>query len=136
MKPPKRPPIARQPPALLDDGSAPKRDRRRTLTRIDKRLPLGKRVVALKALYESMFSAAELTPLRREQIAEAAQLKDLAEIERGGWLRGEGRCNLDELVRLERRAASAVKGLGIVEKTRAKPPTLLARFAAKAAARP
>ena len=30
-------------------------------------------------------------------------------------MRGEARCNLDELIRAERRAASAVKGLGIVE---------------------
>jgi hypothetical protein len=105
-------------------GSAPldgrsvaveKRSRRKTLTRVDMRSPLGMRIKELRALFESAFSAGELTPIRRERIAAAAQLQALAEKERGRWMRGEARCNLDELIRAERSAASAVKGLGIVE---------------------
>lgn len=111
--------------------ATPKRDRRKTLTKIDRRSRLGLRVDELKALYESAFPAGELTPLRRERIANAAQLQALAEAERGAWMRGEARCNLDELIRAERRAASAVKALGIVE-DRPKAPSLLAQLAASA----
>ena len=39
-----------------------------------------------------------------------------AEVERGKWMRGEARCDLDELVRLERKADQAVRALGIVER--------------------
>ena len=92
-----------------------KRSRRKTLTKVDMRTPLGMRIKDLRALYESAFPAGELTPLRRERIASAAQLQALAEAERGAWMRGEARCNLDELIRAERRAASAVKALGIVD---------------------
>ena len=112
----------------LGGGPTPKRDRRRTLTKIDKRLPLGKRIAELMALYASAFPAGELTPLRLERIANASQLQALAEQERGAWMRGEARCNLDELIRAERRAASAVKALGIVE-AKPKAESLLARMA-------
>lgn len=85
-------------------------------------------------MFESAFPPGELTPLKRERIADAAQTKAMAEAERGAWMRGEAKCNLDELVRLERRAASAVKALGIVE-TRPKGPTLAEYLAAKSVAK-
>jgi hypothetical protein len=94
------------------------------LTSVNRLTRLGKRIDELKALYESAFSAADMTPMRRERIAEAAQLKAMAENERGAWMRGEARCDLDELIRLERRAVAAVKALGI-EETRARPPSTL-----------
>lgn len=78
---------------------------------------MGKRIGELTALFASAFSAADMTPMRRERIAEAAQLKAMAEAERGAWMRGEAKCDLDELVRLERRAVAAVKALGISEAT-------------------
>jgi hypothetical protein len=71
------------------DSAAPKRDRRQYLTKIDNRSRLGIRIRELKALFESAFPAGELTPLRREKIGDAAQLKALAEEQRGAWLRGE-----------------------------------------------
>ena len=111
-----------------EGGAAPKRDRRRRLTKIDRRSRLGLRIDELKALYESAFPAGELTPLRRERIGEAAQLKAMAEAERGAWMRGEAKCDLDELIRLERRAVQAVRALGLSEA--AKPaPSLLSQLA-------
>jgi hypothetical protein len=106
----------------------PKRDRRLTLTKIDKRTPLGKRITELTALFTSAFAADDLTLMRREKIGEAAQLKALAEAERGRWMRGEARCDLDELMRLERRAQQAVKALGLSEAKRE--PSLLEKLRA------
>jgi hypothetical protein len=63
--------------------------------------------------------AGELSPLKREAIGEATQLKALAEDQRGAWLRGEATCSLDDLIRLERRASQAVRALGISEAPRA-----------------
>ena len=97
------------------DGAAPKRDRRRYLTKIDNRSRLGIRIRELKELFESAFPAGKLTPLRREKIGEAAQMKALAEEQRGAWLRGEATCSLDDLVRIERRADQLVRALGISE---------------------
>jgi hypothetical protein len=117
-------------------GSAPldgrsvaveKRSRRKTLTRVDMRSPLGMRIKELRTLFESVFPAGELSPIRRERIGEAAQLKALAETERGAWMRGEARCNLDELIRAERRAASAVKALGMVD-AKPKPASTLDEY--------
>jgi hypothetical protein len=94
---------------------APKRERRQLLTKIDGRLPLGKRIKRLVSLFEAAFTAEALTALKREQIATAAQLQAMAEEERGKWMRGEAKCDLDELIRLERRAVAAVAALGIRE---------------------
>jgi hypothetical protein len=110
---------------------APKRERRRLLTKIDGRLPLGKRIKRLVSLFEAAFPAEALGPLKREQIATAAQLQGMAEEERGKWMRGEARCDLDELIRLERRAVAAVKALGI-EETRDRQVTLADYLAARA----
>jgi hypothetical protein len=112
-------------------AAPPKRDRRRTLTRIDKRGRVGKRVARLVELFEAAFPAEALTPLKREQIASAAGLQALAEEARGKWMRGESGDSLDEIMRAERVAMSKVRGLGIGdEKPRA--PSLLARLAAGA----
>jgi hypothetical protein len=66
---------------------APKRERRQLLTKIDGRLPLGKRIKRLVSLFEAAFPAEALTALKREQIATAAQLQAMAEEERGKWMR-------------------------------------------------
>jgi hypothetical protein len=105
------------------DSAAPKRDRRQYLTKIDNRSRLGIRIRELKALFESAFPAGELTPLRREKIGDAAQLKALAEEQRGAWLRGEATCSLDDLVRIERRADQVVRALGINEASRTRKPS-------------
>ena len=111
---------------------APKRERRQLLTKIDGRLPLGKRIKRLASLFEAAFPAEALGPLKKEQIATAAQLQGMAEEERGKWMRGEARCDLDELVRLERRASQAVRSLGI-EEARGRPTSPLAAHFAQPA---
>jgi hypothetical protein len=118
----------------IDGGSTPKRrERRQLLTKVDGRLPLGKRVKRLVELFSAEFPSDALTPLRRDQIYAAAQLQALAEAERGAWMRGEARCDLDELVRLERRAVAAVKALGIEERQASKSaPSLAGYLASKA----
>jgi hypothetical protein len=111
--------------------SPPKRSRAQRLTFVNRSTRLGKRIDELKALFESAIPAGELTPLKREQLSEAAQKKALAEAERGARMRGEARSDLDELVRLERAAVAAVKALGIVEE-RPRQVTLAHYLAAKA----
>ena len=72
-----------------DDSAAPKRDRRLTLTRIDKRGRLGKRITELTAIFAAALGG-ELTPMQRLKIQRAAELGALAELARGTYLRGEG----------------------------------------------
>ena len=62
-------PLASRPP----DGNAPKRDRRLTLTRIDKRGRLGKRITELTAIFAAAVGG-ELTPMHRLKIQRAAEL--------------------------------------------------------------
>jgi len=102
------------PQAKQNAIGAPKRDRRLSLTKIDRRGRLGRRVAELTGIFMRVKKAAgEVTPLKLECIREAAQLKALAEAERGSWMRGESKCSLDELIRLERFAAAAVEELGL-----------------------
>jgi len=102
------------PQAKQNAIGAPKRDRRLSLTKIDRRGRLGRRVAELTGIFMRVEKAAgEVTPLKLECIREAAQLKALAEAERGSWMRGESKCSLDELIRLERFAAAAVEELGL-----------------------
>lgn len=92
---------------------APKRDRRLTLTKIDKRGRLGKRIAELTA----MFAAAagdEQTPMRKMKVEKAAQLTAIAELARGDFMR-DAQGTLDDVVRVERKADQAVRALGIVE---------------------
>ena len=106
-------------------GCAPKRDRRRRLTKFDKRTALGRRIGELEGLFLAATPSAELSPLRRLKVGEAAQLTALAERARGILMR-EGEmpgASLDDIVRLERRAASAVKALGLRDSP-PPPPTL------------
>ena len=115
------------PQAKQNAIGAPKRDRRLSLTKIDRRGRLGRRVAELTGIFIAALggeltplkrmrvekAAGEVTPLKLECIREAAQLKALAEAERGSWMRGESKCSLDELIRLERFAAAAVEELGL-----------------------
>jgi hypothetical protein len=93
------------------DAVRPKRSRRRTLTRVNKRSPAGKRVAELKALFTDAVGG-DLTPMRRFKVETAAETVALAELMRGAILRGEGG-NMDEVVRCERRAAAAARAIGI-----------------------
>jgi hypothetical protein len=96
-----------------------KRDRRRTLTRIDQRSRLGKRIRELTILFSGALGV-DPSPFRKLKIERAAQLSALAELARGDHMRGKP---MGDIVRLERAAASAVRALGELE---AKPraPTL------------
>jgi hypothetical protein len=96
---------------------------------------LGRRIDELIVLFTAAVPAEGLTKLRREKILEAAQCKALAEAERGVWMRGEARCSLDELVRLERRADAAVRALGLVERAPQNTPSLQEYVAQKTAAK-
>jgi hypothetical protein len=103
-------------PVSETDAPRPRRSRAKRLTTVNRSTRLGKRIDELKALFTETLGEDALTPMRRMRIAEAAELKAGAEVERGKWMRGEARCDLDELVRLERKADQAVRALGIVER--------------------
>jgi hypothetical protein len=92
-----------------------KRDRRRTLTKIDMRSRLGKRIAELTTLYSAALGGdrGELSPVRKLKIVHAAQLTALSEQALGDQLRG-GK-GTGDIVRLERAAASAVRALGDLE---------------------
>jgi hypothetical protein len=105
-------------PACAAAALRPRRSRAKRLTSVNRSSRIGKRIDELKALFTEALGEDALTPMRREKIGEAAQLQAMAEAERGAWMRGEARCDLDELIRLERRAQQAVKALGIVEGSR------------------
>jgi hypothetical protein len=120
------------PVACRQDGSAaPKRDRRLTLTKIDKRGRLGKRVAELTAMFASA-AGGEVTPMRRLKVEKAAQLTAIAELARGDFMR-DGKGTLDDLVRLERKADQAVRALGIDE-ARGRPKLTVQEYLAQRAA--
>jgi hypothetical protein len=96
-----------------------KRDRRRTLTRIDQRSRLGKRIRELTILFAGALGG-ELSPFRKLKIEQAAQLSAIAELARGDHMRGKP---TGDIVRLERAAAAAVRSLGELE-AKPKQPTL------------
>jgi hypothetical protein len=95
------------------DG-APKRSRKRTLTAIDKRTVLGKRLIELRELFTAVLTATgvELSPMRRLQIDQASQALATAEHARGLYMR-EGHGDLADLITAERRADSAIKAIGL-----------------------
>jgi len=107
-----------------------KRDRRRTLTQIDMRSRLGKRIAELKNLFTAA-TGNDPSPVLRMRIKLAAELSALAEQARGNLMRGE---RAGDVLRLERAAASAVRGLGELER-KPKPPTLAEVLAQAAQAR-
>ena len=109
-------------------AAKPRRSRKRTLTTVDRRTRIWKRIAELTALFTAAMGGVEATPIRRMKIERAAQLTALAEIARGRFMRnGDG--TLDDIVRLERKADGAVRALGIVEN---KPkPTSIADIVAR-----
>jgi hypothetical protein len=102
------------------DGNTPKRDRRLTLTKIDKRGRLGKRVAELTAMFAAAVHG-EQTPMRKLRVEKAAELTAMAEQVRGDYMR-DGNGTLDDIVRIERKADQAVRSLGITD---AKPKSKL-----------
>ncbi len=90
---------------------APKRDRRLTLTKLDKRGRFGKRVAELQALFELAITG-EISPMRRLKVEKAAQLTAIAELARGDFMR-DGRGTLGDIILAERRAAAAARAVGV-----------------------
>ncbi len=97
--------------AKQDAVALPKRDRRLTLTKIDKRGRFGRRVAELQALFESAISG-EISPMRRLKVEKAAQLTAIAELARGDFMRN-ATGSLSDIILAERRAAAAARALGI-----------------------
>ncbi len=120
-------PIAAQSPAVsaplagrLDGVPAPKRDRRLTLTKVDRRSRLGKRITELQAMFLGEVGG-DVTPMRRLRVEKAARLTALAELAQGDYAR-DGKGALKDVLLAERRAAAAVKALGLDEAPPPKPP--------------
>jgi len=108
----------------------PRRSNKIILTGVDKRTALGKRIVELKALFvEALGGVDAISAIKRMKVDEAAQLKALAELCRGDFMR-DAKGNLDDIVRIERKAEHAVRALRIVEAA-PKPPSLRDYITAK-----
>jgi hypothetical protein len=112
---------------------APKRIRRRLLTKVDKRNRVGRRIEELAALFLAALADREQTPMLAHKVRQAAELLAMAEKARGDYLRGE-HCQLDDVVRAERRAEAAVAALGIRD-TKSKPSNPLAAHFSRPPAR-
>jgi hypothetical protein len=116
------------------DAPKPRRSRVKSLTRVDRRSSLGKRIAELQVIYtEACGGAGSFSAVKRLRVADAAQLRALAEQTRGAYLR-DGVGNLDDIIRIERKASHAERALGIVEKPRSAGPTLAEYLAQKAVA--
>jgi hypothetical protein len=92
-------------------SGAPKRDRTRTLTKVDRRSVLGKRVVELVRVFTEA-SDGPWTALRKLKVRTAAENVAVAELARGRLMRGEGG-ELSDVITAERRAAAACRAIGI-----------------------
>jgi hypothetical protein len=97
--------------ALKAAPNAPKASRRRTLTQIDKRGRMGRRIGELIRMFNEASSGSP-SPLRQLKIQSAAELLAVAEQARGALIRGESG-NLSEVTAAENRAAAACRAIGI-----------------------
>ena len=100
--------------SAIRDGEAKGRSHERLLAKIDGRGRVALRIAKLKALFATSLADREMTPWLDHKIGQAAELLSMAEKARGDYLRGE-HCQLDDVVRAERRAEAAVAALGIRE---------------------
>jgi hypothetical protein len=98
-------------PAPQRAAVAPKRDRRLTLTKLDRRGRFGRRVAELTAMFTDAIGG-ELTPMRRLKVERAAQMVAVSEQARGNFMR-DGAGNLEGILLAERRAAAACRAVGI-----------------------
>lgn len=81
-----------------------------------------RRARSLAALYTYMLG--DVSPTLQVKIARTAELVAIAEATRAAHLRGESSAPLDDLVRVERLAAAAVKQLGIADRKPVPQPSL------------
>jgi hypothetical protein len=101
-------------PADVAQKAAPnaqKVSRRKTLTQVDKRGRMGKRIGELIRMFNDDSSGSP-SPLRQLKIQAAAESLAIAEMARGALIRGESG-NLSEVTAAENRAASACRAIGI-----------------------
>jgi len=88
-----------------------KRDRKLTLTKVDKRGRFGKRVAELTLMFTDAVGG-ELTAMRRMKVERAAEMTAISELARGDYMR-DGAGNLENILLAERRAAAACRAVGI-----------------------
>lgn len=106
------------------ESAKPRRSRAIVLTRVDRRTVFGKRIAELTAIYTAALGSDDaLSEMKHLRIGEAAQLKALAELARGNYMR-DANGSLDDVVRVERKASAAERALGIVERVRDRAPTI------------
>ena len=87
-------------------------DRRRRLTKVDRRTALYLRIVELRAVFDAEIGS-EPTPLQRMRAEQCAQMLAVAEAARGKWMRAEAGMALNDVIRAERAALLAMRELGV-----------------------
>ena len=96
-----------------------KRKRHYLPPRIDHRNRIGRRITELEATFKASLGDRELTPLLAHLIRQAAELTAMAEEGRARFLRGE-HCQLDDVVRAERRARARLRRCAFEMRRRAR----------------
>ena len=104
------------------------RARHRTVDDVDKRSRAGRRAAQLMAQFEAAIGG-NLTDGQKLAVSRAAIMTAIAEDARVRKLNGSADVNLDDLVRLDRVAALAVRALGIKAAEAPKGPTLAEHLA-------
>src|SRR5262245_17286350 len=79
---------------------------------VDGRTRLGRRVAELEAIFAEALGN-KLTDVQVQQVRQAAQLNCIAEVAAERYLRGSDLVTLDDLVRVQRAAALALRRLNI-----------------------
>jgi hypothetical protein len=95
--------------------------------RVSRRTRIGRRIEALMDIYKAALGR-ELSPALMLKVEAAAEANVVAEEARARFLSGDAAISLDDVVRCDRRAASAVASLKLEERN-AKPAPFLERLA-------
>ena len=85
-----------------------RRSRKIVLTAVDRRTAIARRIAEIRAIYIAALGGDDISPLKLLKIDEASQLKCVAELARGDFLRG-GETSLHDVIRAERRADASVR---------------------------
>lgn len=105
-------------------SAAKKRNKGHPPRRIDRRSKLGQRVTELETVFRQRLGDAALDLIVDTAIRRAAELTALAEAASGRALRSDPKVTLDDVVRLQRSAASAVHRLHLDRKAQPAGPSL------------
>jgi hypothetical protein len=101
-------------PKAATAAPKPNRSRAKLARRLDQRTAQYRRIVELAAIFTAAKGDEALSPMMQLKIAEAAELKAIAEAASAAYLR-DASGTLDDLVRVTRRADLSIRRLGIVE---------------------